>query len=115
MNSKKVLWITFSLLLFLMMSIGGGPAIAATASTSEQTAADWKFHDIVDVQFVMQYAKMPKPENVLIIDSRPKRPKYDKGYIPTAISIPGRKFDQMAGKLPEDKNTLLIFYCGGPT
>ena len=58
---------------------------------------------------------MPKPDNVLIVDSRPKRPKYDKGYIPTAISIPFSKFDQMIDKLPKDKNALLIFYCGGPT
>ncbi len=76
---------------------------------------DWRYHDIADVNFVQQYAKLPQPENVLIVDSRPKRPKYDKGYIPTAISIPDTKFDQLADKLPENKDTLLIFYCGGPT
>lgn len=77
--------------------------------------ADWRFDDIVDVTFVQQYAKLPKSEDVLIIDSRPKKPKYDKGYIPTAVSIPDSKFDQMTAKLPENKDTLLIFYCGGPT
>jgi rhodanese-related sulfurtransferase len=40
-------------------------------------------------------------------------PKYANGHIPTATSIPDSKFDQMTNKLPEDKNTLLIFYCGG--
>ncbi len=77
--------------------------------------ADWRFHDIVNVAFVQQYAKLPKSEDVLIIDSRPKKPKYNKGYIPTAVSIPDSKFDQMTAMLPENKDTLLIFYCGGPT
>ena len=51
----------------------------------------------------------------MIIDSRPKRPKYDKGYIPSAISIPDSKFDELKGNLPENKDSLLIFYCQGPT
>jgi LysM repeat protein len=77
--------------------------------------ADWRYHDIVDVAFVQQYAKLPQPENVMIIDSRPKQAKDDNGYIPTAVSIPDSQFDKMTDKLPQDKNTLLIFYCQGPT
>jgi rhodanese-related sulfurtransferase len=53
--------------------------------------------------------------NVVIIDSRPKRPKYDKGHIPGAISMPDSKFDKMKGDLPADKSIPLIFYCGGYT
>lgn len=75
--------------------------------------SDWRFHDIVDVNFVKQYAKFPAPEGVKIIDSRPYLPKYVKGHIPNAISIPESKFDEMSKLLPEDKNTILIFYCGG--
>jgi LysM repeat protein len=78
-------------------------------------SADWVFHDIVDAAFVQQYAKLPQPKNVMIIDSRPKKPTYDNGYIPTAISIPDSQFDKMSDKLPQDKDSLLIFYCGGPT
>ena len=52
-------------------------------------------------------------ENVMIIDSRPKRAKYDKGHIPMAVSIPNTQFDKMTDQLPKDKNALLIFYCGG--
>lgn len=52
---------------------------------------------------------------VVIIDSRPKRAKYDKGHIPTAISIPDSEFDALQGTLPQDKNTPLIFYCEGFT
>jgi len=87
---------------------------AKTGVTSVQDTS-WMFHDIVDVEFVQQYAKLPRPKGSLIIDSRPKRPKYDKGYIPTAISVPDSKFGKMIDKLPKDKDALLIFYCGGPT
>ena len=51
---------------------------------------------------------------MIIIDSRPKQPRYDKGHIPTAISLPDSQFDKMAAEvLPADKTAKLIFYCGG--
>ena len=53
--------------------------------------------------------------DVVIVDSRPKRAKYDKGHIPTAISMPDSKFDKLKGNLPKDKKKPLIFYCGGFT
>ncbi len=76
-------------------------------------SSDWVFHDIVDVLFVRQYAKVPQPEGVMIIDVRPYRPKYVNGHIPTAMNIPYTQFDNLKDRLPRDKNTLLIFYCGG--
>jgi len=78
-------------------------------------ASDWKFHDIVDVDFVQKYATVPQPEGVMIIDTRPYKPKYSKGHIPTAVNIPDTQFDKFKDKLPEDKNSLLIYYCGGYT
>jgi len=50
---------------------------------------------------------------MVLIDSRPKRKKYDKGHIPTAISIPDMQFEKMTDQLPADKGKLLVFYCGG--
>lgn len=90
-------------------------AACSTAPPAPQPVAepDWRFHDIVDVAFVQQYAKVPMAENVMIIDARPKRAKYDKGHIPMAVSIPDSQFAKMTDQLPEDKNALLIFYCGG--
>ena len=86
----------------------------ATLQTPQPTAQpDWYFHDLVDVAFVQQYVKVPMAEDVMIIDARPKRAKYDKGHIPMAISIPDSQFDKGADQLPKDKNALLIFYCGG--
>jgi rhodanese-related sulfurtransferase len=51
----------------------------------------------------------------LLIDSRPKKAKYDKGYIPTAISLPDSQFEKLQGKLPRDLDTVLVFYCEGYT
>ena len=66
----------------------------------------------VSVEYVA--AQMATNE-LMLVDARPKKAKYDKGYIPSAISIPDSEFDKLKGKLPADKNTLLVFYCGGYT
>ena len=51
--------------------------------------------------------------NMVLIDSRPKNKKYNKGHIPTALSIPDSSFAKMTDQLPADKSTPLVFYCGG--
>ena len=66
----------------------------------------------VSVEYV---AAQLATNEAIVVDARPKKAKYDKGYIPSAISIPDSEFDKLNGKLPADKNTLLIFYCGGYT
>jgi rhodanese-related sulfurtransferase len=66
----------------------------------------------VDAGYV---AKVIEANTAIIVDSRPKKPKYDKGHIPTAISIPDSQFEALQGKLPRESNTPLIFYCGGYT
>ena len=51
---------------------------------------------------------------MVLIDSRPKERKFDKGHIPGAISLPDSQFDKLAGeRLPADKATPLYFYCEG--
>jgi rhodanese-related sulfurtransferase len=50
---------------------------------------------------------------MVLVDSRPKRKKYDKGHIPGAVSIPDMYFDKEVGQLPEDKTLPVVFYCGG--
>ena len=66
----------------------------------------------VGVEYI---AKQMEANQMLLVDSRPKKPKYDKGFIPSAISLPDSQFDKLKGKLPQDKSTLIIFYCGGFT
>jgi len=47
-----------------------------------------------------------------LIDSRPHMVN-QKEFIPGSISIPWVLWEQKKGLLPADKNTLLVFYCGG--
>lgn len=109
-KTKKVLWVPILLALLLVIGLG-----CQTAQKTAKQAPAWQFHDIVDVKFVQQYVKMPKPKGVMLIDSRPKKAKFDKGYIPTAVSLPDSQFAKMTSLLPKDKNTLLVFYCQGPS
>jgi 3-mercaptopyruvate sulfurtransferase SseA len=108
---KKRLWLSAVLVMALALAFG----CTATQKAAAPEKAAWQFHDIVDVAFVQPYAKVPQPKGVMIIDSRPCKPKYVNGHIPTAMSIPDSQFAKLTDKLPQDKNSLLIFYCGGPT
>jgi len=96
------------LMLFLII-----PLVGYTAESGGTDAKKGWYPNIVDNAFVAKYAVLPKPKGVMIIDSRPTGRKYDKGHIPGAMSIPDSSFDKMTDMLPQDKKTLLIFYCGG--
>lgn len=52
---------------------------------------------------------------LFLVDSRPAA-RYDQAHLPGAHSIPLPILEKkQAEVLPQDKNTLLIFYCGGIT
>ncbi|RSK26203.1 hypothetical protein EJF36_04645 [Bacillus sp. HMF5848] len=59
-----------------------------------------------------KYEQYPLEWNFVLIDSRPA-PVFDAGHINGAINIPDSQFDTMTHMLPENKETELIFYCGG--
>jgi len=102
----KRLFSFFMLALFISFSISLFGNIAQAKPAFEQ------YGKIVDADFVSQYAVTPKRKDVMIIDARPTR-KYDKGHIVPAINITFSKIEQSIALLPEDKSTLLIYYCGG--
>jgi len=112
-KTQQNLWMIGLGLILITVAGCAGVHQASTPVAKTETSADWMFHDIVGIDFVKPYIIIPKPDNVLLIDSRPKEAKYDKGHIPTAINIPDTSFEKMTGLLPQDKNTLLIFYCEG--
>jgi len=65
----------------------------------------------IDVQQMLGILTGGQPYD--LIDTRPRRP-YLMGHVPSARNA----FTQEEGfvsKLPDDKNLLLVFYCGGPT
>lgn len=67
-------------------------------------------HVAVSAAFVKK--QIDEKSNAVLIDARPAR-VFAKGSIPGAINIPETQFDKEAGKLPQDKATPLIFFCGG--
>ena len=87
--------------------------ILLTGAIHAAAAEDWMYHDIVEVDFVISHITVPMADNVMIIDARPYKPKYFKGHIPGAVSIPFTDFDKKTDLLPKDKTALLIYYCGG--
>jgi rhodanese-related sulfurtransferase len=87
-------------------------AFAADAATI-QPRDGWYSKALVDYDFMRQNVSIPPKKGVVIIDSRPAARQYDPGHIPGAINIPDSQFDKMVDKLPADKATLLLFYCGG--
>ena len=75
---------------------------------------DWKENGgLVGISVSHLKSMMDSGSKMVVIDSRPKARKYDKGHIPGAISIPDSSFAKMVNKLPADKATPLYFYCGG--
>lgn len=88
-------------------------ASAATAYSPANPGPGW-FGKLVSLDVVKKQAAIPKVDGVLLIDARPTARKYDVGHIPTAINIPDTQFDKLAASLlPQDKSTLLLFYCEG--
>ena len=105
----------FTLTLALLAALAGLPAalpLQAAETAAVQPKEGW-YPNLVDEGFVRKYAVLPKPDGVLIVDSRPTARMYDPGHIPTAVSIPDTQFEKMTDRLPADKAALLVFYCGG--
>lgn len=90
------------------------PVTACAADAAVIQPKDgWYNKALVDYDFMRQNVSIPPKKGVMIIDSRPAARQYDPGHIPGAINIPDSQFDKLADKLPADKATLLLFYCGG--
>ncbi len=60
--------------------------------------------------FVLRALEEKAP--IVFIDSRPAR-VFNQGSIPGAINISDTSFDKETDKLPKDKATELVFFCGG--
>ena len=89
----------------------GSPSFAADAPIAPRDG--WYNKALVGFEFVRDNVDIPPKKGVAIIDSRPAARQYDPGHLPAAINIPDTQFDKLVDKLPADKSTLLIFYCGG--
>jgi rhodanese-related sulfurtransferase len=107
-----------SLLVAVAAALGTTPLLYPVSAFAADAAAiqpkdGWYNKALVDYDFVKQQVSIPPKKGVMIIDSRPAARQYDPGHIPGAINIPDSQFDKLVDKLPADKSTLLLFYCGG--
>ena len=94
-----------------LFALLGSPSFAADAPIAPRDG--WYNKALVGFEFVRDNVDIPPKKGVAIIDSRPAARQYDPGHLPAAINIPDTQFDKLVDKLPADKSTLLIFYCGG--
>jgi rhodanese-related sulfurtransferase len=69
--------------------------------------------DLVDYAFVRKLVDAGG-SNFALIDSRPL-PRFQQGTIPGAINVPYPAWDKVVGRLPKDKNALIVFFCQGVT
>ena len=69
------------LVLSLVVLVAFGCASNQQSKATAEADNSWQYPQIVDAAFVGQYAKVPMPEDVMIIDSRPHKPKYVKGHM----------------------------------
>ena len=113
MKANKVKTLILALVTGLILLTGCTAAKTAKTGPAPVEDTSWMFHDIVDAAFVKAHIAVPMPENVMIIDARPYKVKYTKGHIPGAVNIPFSQFDKNSNLLPKDKNSLVIYYCGG--
>jgi len=58
--------------------------------------------------------KSPAAGNYALYDARPGK-LFPAAHLKGAVSNYDGKFAKNVGKLPKDKNKLVVFYCGGPT
>lgn len=107
-----------SLVVAVVAALASVPVVYSTVAYGADAAAiqpkdGWYNKALVDYDFMRQNVSIPPKKGVVIIDSRPAARQYDPGHIPGAINIPDSQFDKLVDKLPADKATLLLFYCGG--
>lgn len=93
---------------------GPGPDAEAERAMAGAKKKGFKpFKAIVGVDYLKPF--VDGKEIGLIVDSRPKKKKFDAGHIPGALSMPFSQMAKMVGLLPVDKNLPVIFYCQGYT
>ena len=83
--------------------------LTLVASLFAVTAFAGEYPDIS----ITELKKAIEEKKVTVIDVNGAA-SYQKGHIPSAIDFTAAKAD-LAKALPEDKNALVVAYCGGPT
>jgi hypothetical protein len=100
----------------ILVSYSGGESKPlATEITIKQPYKVSEDQKITNDEVVELVSMGPEKGKYTLIDARPTG-AFLSGHIPTAISLPFDSFDENCSTvLPQDKNGLIVFYCGGPT
>jgi rhodanese-related sulfurtransferase len=98
--------------LFALAKHTGMVALAATAAVLVSLAPALAAADFAVITTDEVKKFIDQKENMLIIDARTPE-EYREAHITGAINIPEKGFDEAAKQLPQDKKTLLVFYCNG--
>ena len=100
----------------ILVSFSGGESkpIATEIAVKQPYKVPEK-QKITNDEVVKLVSMGPEKGGYALIDARPTG-AFLTGHIPTAISLPFDSFEENCSLvLPQDKNRLLVFYCGGPT
>ena len=70
---------------------------------------------VTEIKVDELYQLLEDQAPMTLVDARPAL-RYNQGHLPTAVSIPVPLLKEKKSEvLPEDKDQLLVFYCGGYT
>ena len=76
-------------------------------------AAGCFFPGAIEDLDVKQFESIMKSDKKLVIIDNRTEMEYSSGHIPGASNIPQQNFPMITSFLPADKDTPLVFYCGG--
>jgi len=100
----------------VLVSYSGGEA--KPLATEIRVKQPYKVPDeqkITNDEVVNLVAMGPEQGKYTLVDARPTG-AYLGGHIPTAISLPFDSFEENCSTvLPDNRDSLIVFYCGGPT
>ena len=100
----------------ILVSYSGGEA--KPLATEIRVKQPYKVPDeqkITNDEVVNLVAMGPEQGKYTLVDARPTG-AFLTGHIPTAISLPFDSFEENCSTvLPDNKDSLIVFYCGGPT
>ncbi len=95
----------------LILGMGHLAATPAEVKNTSAKSAETKNHAAEEVSLA-ELKTLVETKKAFIIDANSKS-SYKDGHIPGAISFAAHE-DDLAKVLPQDKNALIIAYCGGP-
>lgn len=104
---------TLTLIALTMAVVAPADTAFAQATADKAQAATAKKMAQFPSMTVAEVQKALEKGKATVIDVNPLE-SYNAGHIPGALHF-GTVKKELAGKLPKDKNALILAYCGGPT